>query len=392
VTGAFADHEIMTLSPGRRQLMLGERDIGHVSSDEHLADPARILPPAYDRGYRSWPVGEPADLRDWPVPPPHSLDAALTVLKGLPVGLARDLLAAAGPSQAESLAEGSVRTAFGPLRSTLYAAMQWTVGGGHLANRLSDELWATTAEFASACSEQFAVRGDILDLPDTPPLHPVNFPGPGWLRVSYGETSGQRSHAPDCRVLKSLSLSPDQAPTWPAWRLNLPGTDLCTICGGPGVVATPALLGFLAAAVVWQQRSGEIVERWQLRACLIMLAEAATARAREVEPDISWYENVVTELLADPPGERSMDAYEALTQSDRQYRKQARVKQLSVLTTAQDRLEILHQALPPHLRPEKPLRLSTRPSLQAWYRSLTDVCRDEIPHIETLLFVPSGAS
>ncbi|WP_153040101.1 hypothetical protein [Actinoplanes sp. TFC3] len=187
-------------------------------------------------------------------------------------------------------------------------------------------------------------------------------------------------------MLKSLSLAPNQAPTWPAWRLNLPGTDMCTICGGPGVAATPALLGFLAAAVIWEHRSGELVERWQLRACLTMLAEAAAARAREVEPDISWYENVVTELLADPPGERGQEACQALTQPDRQYRKLARVKQLSALTLAQDRLEVLEQALPPHLRPERPMRLSTRSSLQTWYKNLTEVCRDEIPHVEMLLF------
>ncbi|AGL14651.1 hypothetical protein [Actinoplanes sp. N902-109] len=410
--------------------MLDEQELGPTGfEDEHRADPARPLPAAYDRGYRSWPVGELADLRDWPVPavlpeagmpgsasPSHAATAAL---RGLPVGLARDLLAAAQPvargtgqpgstphprpavSPADhshddipgepgnaggTTGDTSVGRVLGPLRPILIAAMQWTTGHGHLANRLPAELWATTAEFASACTEQFAVRGDILDLPDTPPLPPRNFAGPGWLRVSYGETSGQRSHAPDCRVLKSLSLVPNQAPTWPAWRLNLPGTDMCTICGGPGVAATPALLGFLAAAVVWEHRLGETVERWQLRACLTMLAEAAADRAREVEPDISWYENVITELLADPPGERGSEAFQALTQSDRQYRKQARVKQLSALTLAQDRLEVLNRALPAHLRPEKPLRFGTRPSLQTWYKTLTEVCRDEIPHVELLLF------
>ncbi|MFI5936663.1 hypothetical protein [Actinoplanes sp. NPDC051494] len=332
---------------------------------------ARPLPPAYDRGHDSWPVGSMDDLRGWP-------DAALRLLKGMPVGLAHDLLAVTEHTS-EELPQGSVGAVLGPVASTLDAALRWAAGDGRLAARLSDELWESTADFAAACADSFEIHGDRLDLPDTPVLTPTVFAGPGWLRVSYGETSGRRLHAPNCRVLQSLALAPDEAPTWPVWRLNLPGTDLCGICGGPGILATPAVLGFVAAALIWRHRPEKPIERWQLRACLTVLAEAAAARAREVEPDSYWYERVVTELLADPPSGPD-------TLFHPSFEKWAKRRQIAALTQAADRLTFLAGILPSRLRPEPPTRLTDRGQVQEWYKALTEVCHDEIPHVELLLF------
>jgi hypothetical protein len=380
---------------------------------EEVADPSRTLPDKYDKPYFNHLVESTDDLRDWPIPAPHlswrtdrriQTEAALSALRGLPVYLARDLLAAAAFQATEHPPEeripGSVGFVLGPLASALIETMDW-VGRGSLVHRLPDHLLSAAFDFTDACAAAFAERGGCLRLPETPPLERTAFPGPGWLRVRYAPSTGTRIHAPDCHVLKSQKMDPIEAPTWPAWHLNLPGSDPCANCGGPWLAATPALLGFLTAATVWLHRSRGALEKWQLRACLMLLAEAAQARAVEVEPDRDWVGQVVTVLLADRPGDKGWDAYKPLLFFGGDFRDWHKARQKAALNLAYRRLALLHDALPvsirPGDRPSEPDQLpgnadGRRQTIQSWYESLKHACVQELPDLDLLLFGLPGAN
>jgi hypothetical protein len=380
---------------------------------KEIADPGRALPAKYDERWSTSLVESPDDLRDWPIPSlrlawrkdrQFEVAAALRVLKGLPVALARDLLAAASievtdsPS-ADDHAAGSVGAVLGPLAWVLVDAMDWA-GRGSMVDRLADGLLSATNEFVGACAAVFAEQGGRLRVPETPPLEPADFPGPGWLRVSYGESTGRRLHAPDCHVLKGQKTNPNEAATWPAWRLNLPGSAPCGNCDGPGLAATPALFGFLTATVVWLHRSRKSVEQWQLRACLLMLADAAEARAVEVEPDSDWVGAVVTALLLDRPGDDGWDAYNALQLLGGDFRDWEKAHQKAALDLAYRRLIVLSDALPASRRPaDRPPELDQtlgdagqrRQTIQRWYRGLSRACAEDLPGLDHLLFGLPGA-
>jgi hypothetical protein len=380
---------------------------------EGIADADRLVPDKYDSRYYTSLVDSVADLRDWPIPSPRRgwrmdrerlVSSALTVLEGLPVYLTRDLLAAAELDADDSVpvaerSGGSVGAALGPLAPVLVDAMEWQ-DRGYLARRIPADLLSAANDFVDACARTFAEQGGRLNVPETPPLERTSFSGPGWMRVRYGHSSGRRIHAPDCHVLKSNMTDPNQAPTWPAWRLNLPGSDPCGNCGGPWVAASPALVGFLSAIAVWQHRSTKTVERWQLRACLTMLADAAQARAIEIEPDMDWVGRIVTALVADQPGEQGWDAYKALLPLGGDFRKWAKARQLGALRLAYNRLLILNDALPSSVRPgDQPSPVDKLPgapeqrrqAVQSWYHDLTRICVEELTDLDLLLFGLPGA-
>ncbi|MEV0559952.1 hypothetical protein [Dactylosporangium sp. NPDC050588] len=372
---------------------------------EFVADPSRMMPDAYDRMYART-VRSIEDLHDWPIPSPHFLwradrralvDAALPVLKGLPVDLVRDLLAAASldteTSPPSDRAEGTVGAVLEPMVELLSDTMNWSRHGS-LANRVPDDVWATSSQFVDACVAAVDGQGGHVQLPASPQFEDSTFPGPGWLRVSYGRTSGRRIHAPDCHVLKSQQSHPVDAPTWPAWRLNLPGSDPCGNCGGPTPAATPALLGFLTAAVVWQHRSGKAVEQWQLRSCLTMLADAARSRAIEVEPDRDWVNHVVTALLSDRPGD-SWDAYKAMSPFSHEYEQLNDTQQMDALRLTCSRLILLDKALPASRRPNDHLQpvediagdsRMRRETVRSWYSARRSACIEALPDFDLLLF------
>lgn len=383
--------------------------------ERRRVDPARPLPESYDgRGHYDHVLNDAQQLRDWPLPDGIGLwrgedrarAAAVEVLGGLPVDLVRDLLAVAptlSDSAGETVPTNSVGEVFGPLKHTLYLALSSVYGRGYLAN-LPDDVWAATNDFLPACAASFAAEGSYIYIPEVPSVElSTFFPGPGWLRVAYGHTtSGRRVHAPDCHVLKSNAAPVKEAPTWPAWHLNLPGIDPCGACGGPQVVATPALVAFVAAALVWRHRPNQPVERWQQRACLGMLAEAAVARAREGEGDRSWHHEAVAMLLRDPPGQEGWDAYQVLGWSSWKVEAWEGTRRLAALRLAYQRLEYLERALPPHRRPERPPTLpdnpaltvspdsATRAALQEWYGRLKAACDGELPAVDLLLFSLPG--
>jgi hypothetical protein len=408
--------ELSAAEQGARDKVAAERrEYWAKFEQEKIADPARSVPDEYDsRYYYTSLIDSIDDLRDWPIPAQRRawrLDrqrleaAALRVFEGLPVYLARDLLAAAalGTDDASPTVEaldGSVGAVLGPLTPTLTDAMDWA-NRGNLARRIPDGLLSAANGFVNACADLFARQGGHLRLPETPPLEARRFPGPGWMRVSYGHSSGRRIHAPDCHGLKSQQTDPNKAPTWPAWRLNLPGSDPCGNCGGPWVAANPALLGFLSAVAIWRHRSNKAVERWQLRACLTMLADAARARAIGVEPDRGWVHAVVTALVADQPGGEGWDAYNALRPLGGDYRTWDEARQMNALRLAYGRLAILEDTLPasahsadrPQLMEDLPVEAERRrEAVQSWYLSLTQVCADELPDLDLLLFGMPGAT
>ncbi|MEV0606948.1 hypothetical protein AB0I61_11320 [Polymorphospora rubra] len=381
---------------------------------QKIADPTRPISDEYDTRYYSSLVESVEDLRDWPIPKPRAAwrpvrqqleAAALRTLEGLPVDLARDLLAGAtlvpdDSSPSAAIPDGSAGAVLGPLAPTLTDAMDWA-NRGYLARRIPNDLLSAASGFVEACAAAITKAGGYLGLHEVPQLDPMHFPGPGWMRVSYGYSSGRRIHAPDCHVLQSQKTDPNKAPTWPAWRLNLPGSDPCGNCGGPWMAASPALLGFFAAIAIWRHRSDKPLERWQLRACLVMLADAARARAIEVEPDRDWVHRVVSALVVDRPGENGWDAYTALKPLGGDFRAWDSARQMSALRLAYDRLAILHDALPVSLRsadqPQPTENLSVeaeqrRTGIQSWYHSLSHVCTDELPDLDLLLFGLPGAT
>jgi hypothetical protein len=377
---------------------------------EFVADPSRMMPDTYDDRYART-VDSIEDLRDWPIPSPRFLRrpdqrnlaaAALSVLNGLPVYLVRDLLAAATldmeASSSSDRPEGTVGAVLEPVVRLLTDAMDWS-RHGYLANRVPNEVWAASSRFVDACVAEVDRQGGHIQPPASPQFENPTFPGPGWLRVSYGWTSGRRIHAPDCHVLKSQQLHPADAPTWPAWRLNLPGSDPCGNCGGPAPAATPALLGFLTAAVVWRHRSGKTLEQWQLRSCLTMLADAARSRAIEVEPDRDWVNHVVTALLSDRPGD-SWDAYKAMIPFSYEYEQLDDARQMDALRLTYSRLSILDKALPASRRPDDHMRPvedlvgdsgQRRETVRSWYSSRRAACSEELPDFDLLLFTLPGA-
>ncbi|MEV6346298.1 hypothetical protein [Actinoplanes sp. NPDC051851] len=135
---------------------------------ERVADAGRPLPDGYDSLSYAMLVDSVADLRDWPVPALHCgwrMDreqlsaAALRVLVGLPVNLARDLLAAAEldagePAAAVECPDGSVGAVLGPLAPVLTDAMEWP-DRGYLARRIPDGLLSAANDFVEACTHAF---------------------------------------------------------------------------------------------------------------------------------------------------------------------------------------------------------------------------------------------
>ncbi|MET8043027.1 hypothetical protein ABZU25_19460 [Micromonospora sp. NPDC005215] len=382
---------------------------------QEIADPTRPISDKYDTRYYSSLVDSTEHLRDWPLPEPRFAwrpvqqqlkAAALRTLEGLPVYLARDLLAGAtlwsdDSSSSVVTPDGSAGAVLGPLAPTLTETMDWA-NRGYLARRIPDDLLSAASGFVEACAAAITKEGGHLELPEVPQLDPIHFSGPGWMRISYGYSSGRRIHAPDCHVLQSQKTDPNKAATWPAWRLNLPGSDPCGNCEGPWMAASPALLGFFAAIAIWRHRSDKSLERWQLRACLMMLADAARARAIEVEPDRDWVHRVVSALVVGRPGENGWDAYTALKQMGGDSRTWDSARQMSALRLAYDRLTILHDALPLSLRPaDQPEPQPTenlsveaelrRTGIQSWYHSLSQVCTDKLPDLDLLLFGLPGA-
>ncbi|BCB84692.1 hypothetical protein Psuf_020050 [Phytohabitans suffuscus] len=132
-----------------------------------------------------------------------------------------------------------------------------------------------------------------------------------------------------------------------------------------------------------------------------MLADAAHARAIEVEPDRDWVHRVVSALVVDRPGANGWDAYTALKPLGGDFRAWDSARQMSALRLAYDRLAILHDALPVSLRsadqPQLTENLSVeaerrRTGIQSWYHSLSHVCTDELPDLDLLLFGLPGAT
>ncbi|MBO0885625.1 MAG: hypothetical protein J2P17_35890, partial [Mycobacterium sp.] len=176
------------------------------------------------------------------------------------------------------------------------------------------------------------------------------------------------------------------------------------VCGGPWIPATPGLLGLIVATLVWHHQPARPLERWQLRACLTILAEAAADRAREAEADVTWHHEVVTALISSPPGDEGWDAYKTTHRFPREYATWQPHRQITALRLAYSRLEILEQALPNSFRPDRPQPLRAIDSarqvaptddlqqgLHEWFSALRQVCREDLPDIDLLLFTLPGA-
>ncbi|MEV6342830.1 hypothetical protein [Actinoplanes sp. NPDC051851] len=131
-----------------------------------------------------------------------------------------------------------------------------------------------------------------------------------------------------------------------------------------------------------------------------MLADAAQARAIEVEPDVDWTVRIVTELVADQPGAGGWDAYTAVNPFGGDFRRWAPARQMGALRLAYGRLLILRDALPSARRPgEQPPPVDDlsgtpeqrREAVRSWYRDLTRICVGELPDLDLLLFgLPGG--
>ena len=212
--------------------------------------------------------------------------------------------------------------------------------------------------FVDACLASVRGGGGDLDLPFVPRLRhddPVGGlrvvrPPLGWLRVAYGPTGGDKLHAPHCSRIRADETSP---PTMPMWRTA--AGEVCGSCGGPGIRPTPAWVAFRAASDAWVIRDRAVIEEWQVRALLHLVADAAVTRAREGEPDRPRDARILDALAEDMPGPEGWAAYRLVHRFSRE--RPAGVERHAAARLAFRRLRQLADVLPEPARPPVPFPL-----------------------------------
>lgn len=389
------------------------RHTARMTADTFRVDPDRLLPDSYfpDRVGIEEEYGEALSAA-FPLPWPVPGDRVSGLLKWLPIGVARDITAAA---QALGENDGWLR---GPLPSlsglsdttgaqvrTVLAPPAILVGRAALQGndrRVGARELTMLAEwgeaFAQECVATVRVDGAELALPFVPRVRTddgtqveTTPPPLGWLRLAYGATSGRTWHHPNCRALRGSATEPAHAPTVARWQLEASVAKACERCGGPTPVIDADMVAFCAAVSVWAARGDDRPpEDWQITALQHLLARVARQRAEIGEADVP-----LTALLLDglahelPSGEVGWDAYEIVDRIpfESHHQRDTAARQLCVR-----RLRALHELLPRPLRPEVPAPLDNPDAdsaladdpqtiddaLRHWWRALTDAAPEDL--------------
>lgn len=273
-------------------------------------------------------------------------------------------------------------------------------------------------EFIEACRQQVLAAGGDLELPPTPSLPGEDMgwrsESPPWFRVFYAtNTSGRRLHDPNCSALGSHSDPYAHVANVAAWTLRW--ADVCGRCWGPGVRVSPALVAFRAAADVWalrnpasnepedvapEENSNVIslhpttpppaIEAWQVRATVLLIAQAEMDRAELGEPRRTLTHATWDALAPLEPGQGEAMAT-ALLVHDRD----AKGNEGPMRVRAVRRVLELVEMLPEDLRkkvPDEVQRIASGSTIGAshvihyWFRSQMHAVRDVLYAPEVLLF------
>jgi hypothetical protein len=295
------------LPPGSPEL---RADLQFRVRPEWVPDPDRPVPPGYSTlGPLSRPISGPADLPDHAAAQLATTpDALLRWCSGLPIAVARDVVAAA-TRRGFFTTPGSAGAVFARSGAVLAA----------LLTRHSELLDPVPAVTAADVAFAVANAPSPRSMPWEPTLPAeviarwaaVTGEGalPGWLRMGMVADDGSY-HRPGCTV-----TSPTYR-TGPLWRVLLAGARPCRGCNGPGLVPHRSLLAFAAAGDVWQARGVPGPgERWQVEAVADAHLFAAQEQSRTGRSDA---DDPVVPLLtrkADPllSAERARALLEAST-------------------------------------------------------------------------------
>lgn len=287
-----------------------------------MVDPDRLLPAAYEFASEidsaAWNQLTPAESElVWTSiinnrPRRQRPGAAAELLAGLPIAVARDLLAAYcayrgerrlqttsrsrsrlpdlddGPyisvaREASRPAAPTVTTTFARAAGTLDLAVDDEAGslyGTHYPT--IDAFTLDDAAFAVECESTIkdsSVGGSSVRLPNhlSELVDRQIVDALGWVPIASGVTSGRRLHQPGCHILREGRRAQlRHASAVPLWYVALHiRNDLCGVCGGP-TLAVPALAAhFMMASDAWQANDREQIEPWQL-ACFARYFGAGT--------------------------------------------------------------------------------------------------------------------
>jgi hypothetical protein len=249
-------------------------------------------------------------------------------------------------------------------------------------------------EFVQAVSADIESRGGRFTLPFVPRLPPppkfarderpevlATF---GWLRLSFGDTSGDKWHGFGCpRVRDPLPGDRPATKTW--WEVSLAPDHLyCGVCWGPGLHHLVEVAHFAAASDVWAARGGADIEPWQRVALVRLIGAAGEDAAFAGDGDPSLAARVTDALMDDLPEEDGDRAYQLFIQGRYGYPPHnlgdAEVEQS--LRLARERLERVRELLPPDQSPLPLPRSATIEQLRRHHAAVAAVvlgpCLDRV--------------
>jgi hypothetical protein len=333
---------------------------------------------------------------------------AAALLRWLPQAAQRDLIAAVmvmpvGWSERHEAvkraeAQPRVRVADVFARAAMVTALSVLRGRADTVS-INDALLARDVDFVEACVAVVAQQGGVLGIPFAPRLPAtiadISLARLGWLRVVYGSTSGTHLHHPTCHILKSNRDKVDEAPTLALWECLL--ARICSVCRGPGLAVSPALVAFRVASDVWAARDRVTPEQWQVGALQHLIAATIEARAVEREPDRTFAAIVHDALAADTPGREGWNAYAIVQPFHRQNDLTGEARAAACRLTY-DRLHRLSALFPSGRRPRRPSPLDNdaavdrvvasedgESALREWWERLRHAARS-VPELEFAVF------